>query len=271
MKGMLIMEKTITLKHGDLELAATLHYPKGDLRQTGKSPVVIICHGFVGSRIGVDRLFVKTARALADAGYYALRFDYGGCGESTGDYGALGFGSMIDQTRTALDYMLDMDCVDPLRVTLLGHSLGGAVALHTAVKDKRAKNLVLWSAVGYPFNDIVRIVGRSAYDEAITKGSADHLGYALKPAFFQSLSEHQPFQAAVKFGGDVLLLHGTSDDVIPADYSFLLQKVFWTRNEGSCEKEILFQVGLASQAGSNSSRIHGQGRRSPSLRLKLFW
>lgn len=236
------MEKTLTLRHGDLELAATLHYPRGEAAASGKRPAVIICHGFVGSRIGVDRLFVKTARALAEAGYYALRFDYGGCGESTGDYGALGFGSMIDQTRTALDYMLDMDCVDPTRITLLGHSLGGAVALYTAVKDKRVKQLILWSAVGYPFNDIVRIVGRSVHDEAISSGSGDYAGYALKPVFFESLAEHQPFQAAVKFGGDVLLVHGTSDDVIPADYSFLMQKVLWTRPEGSCEKEIIFQA-----------------------------
>lgn len=236
------MEKTLTLRHGDLELAATLHYPKGERPSSGMWPAVIICHGFVGSRIGVDRLFVKTARALAVAGYYVLRFDYGGCGESTGDYGALGFASMIDQTRTALDYILDIDCVDPLKITLLGHSLGGAVALHTAVKDKRVKNLIMWSAVGYPFNDIVRIVGRSVYDEAMTKGSGDYAGYALKPVFFNSLAEHQPFQAAGKFGGDVLLVHGTSDDAIPADYSFLMQKVFWTRPEGSCEKEIIFQA-----------------------------
>ncbi|HUC90799.1 MAG TPA: alpha/beta fold hydrolase [Paenibacillus sp.] len=235
------MEKALTLRHAELELAATLHYPK---RTDGaaKSPAVIICHGFVGSRIGVDRLFVKTARALADAGYYVLRFDYGGCGESTGDYGSLGLDSMIDQTRTALDYVHDMDSVDARRVTLLGHSLGGATALLTAVRDKRVKHLVLWSAVGYPFNDIVRIVGRKGYDEAVQKGSTDYAGYSLQPAFFESLSEHQPFQTAVRFGGDVLLLHGTSDDVIPADYSFLLQKVLWTRSEGICDKEIIFQA-----------------------------
>ena len=63
------MEKSLTLKFESLELAATLHYPAGGRREDGKSPAVVICHGFVGTRIGVDRLFVKTARALADAGY----------------------------------------------------------------------------------------------------------------------------------------------------------------------------------------------------------
>ncbi|GGG02842.1 alpha/beta hydrolase [Paenibacillus abyssi] len=237
------MEKSLTLKSpkDGLELAATLHYPTVNKGES-KVPAVIICHGFVGNRIGVDRLFVKTARALAAQGYYVLRFDYGGCGESAGDYGALGLDAMIDQTRAALDYVLSMDCVDARRVTLLGHSLGGATALLTAVQDKRVKTLVLWSPVAYPFNDIVRIVGRESYDEAIEKGSTDHHGYTLQPVFFDSLMQHQPFQAAPRFSGDVLLVHGTSDEDIPVDYSFLLQKVFWTRNDGICDKEIIFQA-----------------------------
>jgi len=237
------MEKQITLRHEGLGLAATLHYPTNtDDSNNDKKQVIIICHGFIGSRVGVDRLFVKTARALAAEGSYVLRFDYGGCGESTGDYGALGFESMINQTRAAIDYVAEMDTIDPRRIVLLGHSLGGAVAIMTAVRDRRVKRLVLWSPVAYPYNDIVRIVGRERYDEAVKRGNTDHQGYSLQPVFFDSLMEHQPFQTAPKFGGDVLLVHGTSDDVIPADYSFLYQKVFWTRGEGLCDKEIIFQA-----------------------------
>lgn len=239
------MEKQLTITHLDLSLAATLHYPHAGtdrIEKNGKRPVVVICHGFIGSRVGVDRLFVKTARALAAKGNYVLRFDYGGCGESDGEYGELGFDSMVDQTRTVLDYITSCDFADPARITLLGHSLGGAVALSTSVKDRRVKRLILWSAVGYPFNDIVRIVGRSSFDEAHTTGKTDHAGYTLTPTFFDSLMEHQPFQSAPRFSGDVFIVHGTSDDVIPVDYSFLYQKVFWTRSEGSCEKEIVFQA-----------------------------
>jgi pimeloyl-ACP methyl ester carboxylesterase len=243
--GGTIMEKQLTITHEQLALAATLHYPQGgteQLEKNGKYPVVVICHGFVGSRIGVDRLFVKTARQLAAKGNYVLRFDYGGCGESDGEYGSLGFDSMVDQTRTVLDYISSCDFLDPTRLSLLGHSLGGAVAIMTAVKDRRVKRLILWSAVGYPFNDIVRIVGRQSYDVAYTKGTTDYAGYTLTPLFFDSLMEHQPFQSATRFSGDVLLVHGTSDDVIPVDYGFLYQKIFWTRSEGTCEKEIIFQA-----------------------------
>ncbi|RCX15328.1 hypothetical protein DFP94_11511 [Fontibacillus phaseoli] len=239
------MERQIIIHHGEEQIAASVHYAAA-VKSTGRCkdrvPLVVICHGFVGSRIGVDRLFVKTARDLAEQGHLVVRFDYIGCGESSGDYGREGIDSMIAQTRAVLDYALGIGDIDPTRVTLIGHSLGGMVALLTAARDRRVKNLVLWSAVGYPFNDIVKITGRKVYDQSIKEGSADYLGYGLTPVFFESLGTYQPFQEAVKFTGDVLVIHGTSDDSIPTDYAFLYQKVFWMRPEGRCDKEIIFQA-----------------------------
>ena len=55
-------------------------------KQDKQVPVVIICHGFIGSKVGQHRIFVKTARELCRAGFAVLRFDYSGCGESTGEY-----------------------------------------------------------------------------------------------------------------------------------------------------------------------------------------
>src|SRR5690606_6664725 len=132
------MEKQLTIKHEQLNLTATLHYPKLQAgEELEKMPAIIICHGFIGSRVGVDRLFVKTARALSEEGNVVIRFDYAGCGESGGDYGRLGFDSMIAQTRTVIDYIAELDFVDLSQISLLGHSLGGAISIMTAVKDKR--------------------------------------------------------------------------------------------------------------------------------------
>ncbi|MEO3946933.1 alpha/beta hydrolase [Gorillibacterium sp. CAU 1737] len=231
------METTFRIRQGEWELAATLHRPEGE--GLPPAPLVVICHGFVGSRIGVDRLFVKTSRQLADAGLNVLRFDYAGCGESEGDYGAGGLDSMVQQTRAVLDHALALPGVAAEDVTLLGHSLGGAVAILTATLDKRVKKLVLWSPVANPFGDIVRIVGREVYEQALQEGHADYLGYRLSSGYFQSLSDHHPFQEARRFAGPILLVHGTGDDVIPVDYSFLYHKIFRIRREGCCEKELV--------------------------------
>lgn len=237
------MERPFTIRYDDLTLAATITYPSKDGRAADmKLPLIVLCHGFVGNRIGVDRLFLLASRELADQGYLVIRFDYAGCGESEGIYGEHGLDSMIAQTRTILNYGLSLDIVDPLRVTLIGHSLGGAAALLTGTKDRRVKSLALWSPVAHPFNDILRIVGRDTYDESVKNGHVDYHGYQLRPEFFESLQQHQPFQEAPKFHGDVFIAHGTSDDIIPADYSFLLEKTFWLRGEGRCDKNILFQA-----------------------------
>ncbi|MCM3786199.1 alpha/beta fold hydrolase [Neobacillus mesonae] len=253
------MERQISIKHGEEELSATIHYPVvkelAEGKRPARVPLIIICHGFVGNRIGVDRLFVKTARELAEDGNLVLRFDYIGCGESTGDYGAEGLQSMINQTRSVLDYAINCSDIDPQQVTLLGHSLGGATALHTAVRDKRVTKLILWSAVGYPFNDIIKITGRDKYDTSVKEGAADYLGYGFTPTFFESLADFQPFQEALKFSGDVLVIHGTSDDTIPVDYAFLYQKVFWMRSEGRCDKDIIFQGDHTFSSGPEREQL----------------
>ncbi|UQZ34785.1 alpha/beta hydrolase [Paenibacillus sp. PK3_47] len=258
------MKRNIVIRHNQEELTASIHYPEGGKGSTGRCkdrvPLAVICHGFVGNRIGVDRIFVKAARELAKDGYMVIRFDYAGCGESSGNYGSEDMESMIAQTRTVLDYGIGSADVDPQRVTLIGHSLGGAVALLAGVRDRRVKNLVLWAAVGYPFNDIVKIVGRESYDRSVKDGSADHAGYAFTPVYFNSLAAFQPFQEAGKFSGDVLVIHGTSDDVIPVDYAFLYQKLFWTRPEGRCDKEIIFQGDHTFSSGPAQEQVLSRTR-----------
>ena len=239
------MEKHLQITNNQWRLAATLHYPTNQEAEGSElrlHPAVIICHGFVGNRIGTDRLFVKTARALAARGFLVLRFDYAGCGESEGNYGQESIRTMIEQTRLVLDYVVDIDGIDRERITLIGHSLGGAVALLTAGKDQRVTDLVLWAPVAHPLTDILSIVGKDVYEQAEKDGKADYLGYAFSKSFFSALGDYHPFKEAPAFTGDVLIIHGTADATIPVDYAFLYQKVFWTRPTGRCEKEIIMQA-----------------------------
>lgn len=231
--------RTVQTEHADLAL--TLHYPPVENRSESY-PILIICHGFTGSRIGVDRLFVQAARNFSEAGYLVVRFDYGGCGESTGDYGSGGIDRLVDETRTVLDYVLRLEGVDLSRVTLLGHSLGGAVSVLTAARDKRVKRLVLWAPVAHPLADITRIIGTKAHKQALQTGSTDYLGYALTDRFIRSLAEAHPLQDTKNFRGDVLVLHGSGDEVIPSESAFLYQKAFWLRSDGISDKEVILQA-----------------------------
>ncbi|WP_421617035.1 alpha/beta hydrolase [Brevibacillus sp. TJ4] len=233
------MERTLQIESGSSTLTATLHEPKTAAGDDTGHPLVLICHGFVGSRIGVNRLFVKAARELASHGLAVLRFDYGGCGESEGEYGAGGLDVLLRQTRDVVDFATRLEQIDPTRIILLGHSLGGAVATLAASQDERIRSLVLWAAVARPQTDIVQIVGQQGYVQAQQTGRTDYLGYTLTERFFHSLGLFDPLREARKFSGDVLLLHGNRDDVIALDAMFQYERQFRLRQEGSCETGIV--------------------------------
>ncbi|CAM3476114.1 alpha/beta hydrolase family protein [Marinicrinis lubricantis] len=236
-------EHSIAISHASLTLTASLHLPEPAQGKEGSDsgfPLVVICHGFIGSRIGVNRLFVRAARQMAENGYAVLRFDYAGCGESTGSYGAEGLRSMVQQTKTVLDYARTIPQVDPKRISLLGHSLGGATAVLTASKDPRIQELILWAPVAHPYQDIADIVGKPLVQQALQQGTADYLSYTLHDIFFTSLQQEQPLFACQQVDGDVLILHGSADEVISTDYCFLYDKMMKQRQRGTVEKEVIF-------------------------------
>ncbi|WP_308858100.1 alpha/beta fold hydrolase [Paenibacillus sp. R14(2021)] len=258
-----MMNHTITIKSGDIELAGVLQYPAVDagVKRPAKLPIVIIAHGFIGNRMGTDRLFVEAAERLTSSGYLVLRFDYGGCGESTGDYGSGGLDELIAQTRTVIDYALSLDLVDAERLILLGHSLGGAVAVLTAARDSRVKSLVLWAPVAHPFMDIRNIIGTKAIEEIETAGKADYMHYLFTKRFTDSLAQYQPLTELRGYSGDVLIVHGTADTVIPVDYCFLYQKMFWLRKEGNCDKEVILQGDHTFSSKASRDELFGASLR----------
>lgn len=77
------------------------------------------------SGLGVYRTI---AASLADAGFVALRVDKAGCGDSQGDASALDFPGELDGYRAALKALKARPDVDPDRVFLFGHSMGGVFA-----------------------------------------------------------------------------------------------------------------------------------------------
>ena len=98
----------------------------------GPHPTVILLHGFPGNERNLD-----LAQVLRRAGMNVLFFSYRG---AWGSGGTFSFGHALEDVAAALDYVRSDSSVavfriDPNRVSLLGHSMGGWLALMGAAAD----------------------------------------------------------------------------------------------------------------------------------------
>jgi len=78
-----------------------------------------------------------------ESGFVSLVFDFRGCGESGGEFD-YGWSEQLD-LRAAIDYLTSRREVVSDSVFVVGHSLGGAVALYVAQTEKRIKGVALWA------------------------------------------------------------------------------------------------------------------------------
>jgi pimeloyl-ACP methyl ester carboxylesterase len=95
-------------------------------------PTVILLHGFPGNERNLD-----LAQALRRAGMNVLYFDYRG---SWGSAGIFSFARSLEDVASAISYVRSDSMVkayrsDPRRVVLVGHSMGGWLALMGAATD----------------------------------------------------------------------------------------------------------------------------------------
>ena len=106
-------------------VALALHLPAG----AGPFACVLACHGLGASKESDKYLLL--GEELPRAGLALARFDFRGCGESTGIESDTTVGTRIEDALAVLDRLAKHSRLDA-RVGLLGSSMGGFVALHVA-------------------------------------------------------------------------------------------------------------------------------------------
>ncbi|WP_353199836.1 alpha/beta fold hydrolase [Sandarakinorhabdus sp.] len=109
----------------------------------GPHPTIVICHGWPGNEKNLD-----LAQALRRAGWNAITFNYRG---SWGSPGVFRFAQNPDDARAVLAHLRAPDVaaklgIDPRRIVLAGHSMGGWVAATVGSDDIGLAGVVLISA-----------------------------------------------------------------------------------------------------------------------------
>ena len=158
--------------------------------------------------------------------------DFPGCGDSEEAFSENNLSNMLTDVKTAQGYALKSGNIDSARVGLLGFSMGGRLAmLLTEANDYAA--LAMWapSAVNGA-GDMVKYLGGPAKYESM-KHQAKTDGFAPYTTFwgqkqqlglqwFLDMEESRPLDAVQGFEGDVFVLYGDKDVVIPPRVSELV-------------------------------------------------
>ncbi|MGH8158077.1 MAG: alpha/beta hydrolase family protein [Rhodanobacter sp.] len=109
----------------------------------GPHSVVILLHGFPGNERNLD-----LAQDMRRAGWDVLYFNYRGSWGTPGDFS---FTHSIEDTAAALAYLRRPDVarslrLDPNRIVLIGHSMGGFMTVEGAAADPAIKAFATISA-----------------------------------------------------------------------------------------------------------------------------
>jgi hypothetical protein len=211
------MQKAVEMKSQGLTLRGMLHMPDN---AAGKVPAVTIFHGFTGNKMEPHFIFVKLSRMLEKKGIASVRFDFGGSGESDGDFIDMTLSGEILDAHNILDFVKQLDGIDPERLGAVGLSMGGAVASALAGQRKDdIKCLCLWAPAGNMGELIMRREDAKNIDGIKRQGYAEYNGLRLGLAFFEDVLKVDIFKIASKFDRNVLIIHGDNDTAVPVEVS----------------------------------------------------
>lgn len=165
----------------------------------------------------------------------ALRVDMRGSGETGGDQREMTIETQIEDTKNALEQLVDLPGVNPQRIAILGMSFGGLTAALYAARTDHVKALVLWEAVYDMVATMKRLYG-TANVKAVRARTRDHLQAGmlqLSPQFFETLEAINVDNIIAKYNKPVLIVQGVEDTIVPVDTAYT-----WKRNYAATNTDV---------------------------------
>lgn len=135
-------------KTDKVKLTGTFTFPKGKKNV----PVVIMISGSGpqdrNSELLGHKPFLVIADDLTKKGIAVLRVDDRGTGTSEGNYNETGLQGFVNDTKAAIEFIKLRKEINPLKIGLSGHSLGGVIAPIIASESKDVDFIVLLAGPG---------------------------------------------------------------------------------------------------------------------------
>lgn len=211
-------EEPVTVGTGAWALPGTLSLPTGRAHAA-----VVLVHGSGPNdrdeTIGPNKPFRDIAWGLADRGIAVLRYE-----KRTRQHGArmtAANGNFTVREEATEDAVLAATMlrsrqeIDPTRIFVLGHSLGGTLAPRIAAQDRALAGVIVLAGATRPFQDVAR--EQLVYLSSLTPGAPnpeDSLQALLKRApdsYWKDLDAYKPAQVAATLQIPMLILQGERD------------------------------------------------------------
>lgn len=202
-------ERVTISGHAGLKLAGVLHSPEG----SSVNGTLVFCHCFTCSKD--YKLLVWLAKEMVQKGYRVLRFDFTGLGGSEGDFQDSTLSTDVQDLVEVVNWSERQgDTV----VGLLGHSLGGTVAILGARQLSELKSVVVLGTSHDP-ERVTRLLDEADWQTLRNQGwvavrvGGQELPFSLK--FVQDLEAHSLKEAVFSWDKALLIVHGTEDRIVP--------------------------------------------------------
>ena len=136
------MEEPLFIPHEGSQLFGVLHAPV-ELRTARVG--IVFCDAFAEEKLWAQRLQVNFARVLAGRGYWVLRFDCRGHGDSGGEFDESTVESRLSDIARAMAFLRERTQVRA--VGLHGLRFGGTLAALVAARGEDVAFLALWNPI----------------------------------------------------------------------------------------------------------------------------
>jgi len=264
-------ERDVTVGDGEWKLPGTLTVPNGK----GPFPGIVLVHGSGPNdrdeTVGAVKVFKDLAEGLASRGMVVLRYEK----RTKQYYGKMkGLAKMtvadetVDDAAKAAALLRTQAEVDPNRVYVLGHSLGGYLAPRIAEEDGKLAGLVILAGNVRPVEDVA--IDQAVYlgykgpqlDDAkamqakvkkLDVGDEDLPAVMGAPAaYWIDLKGYDPAAQAKRLGLPMLILQGERDFLVTMK-DFALWKAAVGSGKG---------VAMKSFPSLNNLFVTGEGKSS---------
>lgn len=191
-------------------------------------PAAIVSHGFMANQ----KTVLHYAKHLAEMGFAAYCFDFNGGSvagsKSDGKTTDMSVLTEVMDLEAVIDHVVSLPYIDSTCVLLMGCSQGGFVSALTAAKrGKQISKLALfYPALCIPDDARAGKMMFARFDPRNVPEIVKCGPMKLGRRYVTDVLELDPFAEIAPYLGPVLIVHGTTDDIVHPDYARCAYEVY---------------------------------------------